>query len=143
MVVPEVMASAPSDPSPPKVPFVDTTYPLNVAEVAVRFPARSTRKGAVVLLAKVLPDQNAISEPAFPEFRPAALEPVPTVILAVLAAPEVRVRFVAVIVVAPMVKPPMVPVVAVIVPRNVPLLASRLPFGSSCQPCTPVEKLAL
>ncbi len=67
-----------------------------------------------------------MSVEVLPAFRPATLDPVPTEMLATLAAPEVKARLVAESVVAPMVKPPIVPVGAERAPAKVaaPVAAS-------------------
>ncbi len=92
-----------------------------VTVVAVIDPFASTTKGAVALFAKVSPDQKTTSVPALAEFIPAKLEPVPTEIFAVLAAPEVKVKLVADKVVEPIVKPPIAPDVEVSAPAAVTL----------------------
>src|SRR5690606_28376585 len=62
-----------------------------------------------------------------PEFRPPALLPVPTVMLAVLAAPDVSAMLVALRLDEPSVQPPIDPLVEVIDPENDPLVAVTLP----------------
>ena len=113
--------------NPPMAPLVAVMLPVIVALVAVNAPAAVTRKAAVARLAKVEPAQIAISPPAAGEPRPAAVAPVPTVILAVFAAPDCKSRFVAVIVDAAIVNPAIAPAVAVIVPVIVALVAVRAP----------------
>jgi hypothetical protein len=87
--------------------------------VAVSAPAAVTRNTAVARFANVLPAQIAMSLPVFAEFSPPAVEPVPTVIFAVFAAPLVSVRFVALMVVAAIVNAAIAPDVAVIAPAGV------------------------
>jgi hypothetical protein len=110
--------------------------PVIVAEVAVIAPAAVTRKAAVALEAKVDPAQKTMSPEAFALFKPPAVEPVPTVMFAVFAAPLVRTRLVAVIVDAPTVKPPIVPEDAVIDPVIVADVATK-------SPCAFTRKAAL
>src|SRR6266542_2625125 len=111
---------------PPIAPAVAVIVPVIVAYAEVRAPAAVTRKSAVARLAKVLPPQNTMSVPAFAEFRPPAVAPVPTVMFAALAAPLVNVIFVAESVVGASVQPPIEPLVEVIEPVN-----DALPLASS------------
>ena len=89
--------------------------------VAVRAPAAVTRNTADARLACVLPAQKTISPPAAALLIPPAVLLVPAVMLAVFAAPLVNVMLVALSVVAAIVQPPTVPLVAVSTPAAVTL----------------------
>jgi len=95
---------------------VPENVPSTVASSMTTFPASVTLNGAVARLANVSPAQNAMSELAFPLFIPARFDPVPTEMLAVFAAPEVRIKLVAESVVEAIVKAAIDPLVQVSAP---------------------------